>query len=134
MPKNNKKNLLGLIPGMETFMAETEEEYFFEGEKISTYFDAASLPDAPVRQTSAHGATTYTLYLVFPSREEMIRAITALTKRGRKGLAAGAKIGTLNGIAVMKDGLTLLESWERDMLGIEPTEKEVDPDEAQAPI
>ena len=132
MPKNNKSSLL---PGMESFLVEAEEEYFLDGVKNTTYFDAAMLPDSPSYQTSAHGATTYTLFVVFPEREDLVRAITALTKRGRKGLAAGAKIGTLNGIAVMKDGLTLLEAWERDMLGLEPKEKaEVDPDEAQAPI
>jgi hypothetical protein len=133
MPKNNNKVTL---PGMETFLQEAEEEYFLDGVKNVTYFDAATLPDSPRYQANANGATTYTLFIVFPSREEMIRAITALTKRGRKGLAAGAKIGTLNGIAVMKDGLTLLEAWERDMLGLEPSRKddEVDPDEARAPI
>lgn len=132
MPKNNNNN--SILPGMETFLAPEEEEYFLDGVKNTTYFDAASLPDAPRYQPNADGATTYTLYIVFPSREEIIRAITALTKRGRKGLAAGAKIGTLNGIAVMKDGLTLLEAWERDMLGVQPKRDEVDPDEAQAPI
>lgn len=133
MPKN-KNNGKVTLPGMETFLEEAEEEYFLDGVKNTTYFDAASLPDGPRYQPSAEGATTYTLFIVFPTREDMVRAITALTKRGRKGLAAGAKIGTLNGIAVMKDGLTLLEAWERDMLGVEPTRDEVDPDEAHAPI
>jgi len=129
------KNIsVGMIPGMESFV-EKEEEYFLEGKKVSSYFDSTSLPDGPNYQENAEGSVTYTLYIVFPSREEMIRAITALTKRGRKGLAAGARIGTLNGIAEMKDGLTLLEAWERDMLGVEPKKKNViDPDEAQAPI
>jgi hypothetical protein len=130
MPKNNN----GLLPGMEEFLESTEEEFFFEGVKDVTYFDAAQLPDMPRYQPSAEGATTYTLFVVFPSREEMIRAITALTRRERKGLAAGAKLGTLNGVAIMKDGLSLLEAWERDMLGVEPKKPEVDPDEAQAPI
>lgn len=132
MPK--KQNAAMSLPGMENYLVEAEEEYFLDGVKNVTYFDAALLPDGPKYQPNAEGATTYTLFVVFPSREELVRAITALTKRGRKGLAAGAKIGTLNGIAVMKDGLSLLEAWERDMLGIEPVREEVDPDEAQAPI
>lgn len=132
MSKSNKNK--SVLPGMEAFLAEAEEEYFLDGVKNTTYFDAASLPDSPNRSLNANGSTTYTLFIVFPSREEMIRAITALTKRGRKGLAAGAKIGTLNSIAMMKDGLTLLEAWERDMLGIEPERSDIDPDEAQAPI
>jgi hypothetical protein len=127
---NNKVSL----PGMEQFMVEEEEEYLLEGTKNTSYFDAVSLPDSPKYQANAEGATTYTLYVVFPDRDGLVRAITALTKRGRKGLAAGAKIGTLNGIAVMKDGLSLLEAWEQDMLGIAPKREEVDPDEAQAPI
>lgn len=132
MPKSNNKSLL---PGMEEFFVAEEEEFLFEGVKNTTYFDAALLPDSPSYQTSADGAVTYTLYLVFPDRDSLVRAITALTKRARKGLAAGAKIGTLNGVAIMKDGFTLLEAWERDMLGIKPKERIVeDPDEAQAPI
>lgn len=132
MPKNNKNK--SVLPGMETFLAEAEEEYFLDGVKNTTYFDAATLPDSPNRSLNANGSTTYTLFIVFPSREEMIRAITALTRRGRKGLAAGAKIGTLNGIAIAREGMTLLELWEKYMLGIEPSTPEVDPDEAQAPI
>lgn len=123
-----------MLPGMEDYFKDAEEEYFFDGVKNVTYFDAANLPDSPARQENAHGATTYTMFVVFPSREEMLRAIWALTKKGRKGLASGAKLATLNGVAVMKDGLTLLEMWERDILGIEPEREEVDPDEAQAPI
>ena len=117
-------------------MKEVEEEFFFDGEKKVNYFDAAGLPDSPRYQTNAEGAVTYVLYIVMPTREDLVRAITALTKGTRKGLAAGAKIGTLNGVAEMKDGLTLLEAWERDMLGIKPKRKKkvVDPDEAQAPI
>lgn len=130
--KNNNSKVA--LPGMETFLEAEEEEYFLDGVKNTTYFDAALLPDSPGYQPNASGATTYTLFIVFPTREDLIRAITALTKRGRKGLAAGAKIGTLNGIATMKDGLTLLEAWERDMLGMEPKREEIDPDEAQAPI
>lgn len=131
MPKKQPK----MLPGMETFLEEEETEYFLDGVKNVTYFDAVGLPDSPKYQPNAEGATTYTLFIVMPTREDLVRAITALTKGGRKGLAAGAKIGTLNGIAVMKDGLTLLEAWERDMLGLEPKGKvEVDPDEAQAPI
>jgi len=131
---NKKKANNSMLPGMETFVTEAEEEYFLDGVKNTTYFDAALLPDGPRYQPNAEGAVTHTLYIVFPSREELIRAITALTKRGRKGLAAGARIGTLNGIAKMKSGLSLLEQWEKDMLGVEPELPEVDPDEAQAPI
>jgi hypothetical protein len=130
---NNNKNSSNVIPGMETFLEE-EEEYFFEGVKNSSYFDAAGLPDSPHYQANASGATTYTMFIVFPSREELVRAITALTSKGRKGLAAGAKIGTLNGIARTKEGITLLEMWEREILGIQPKVDEIDPDEAQAPI
>jgi hypothetical protein len=123
-----------MLPGMETFIKEEETEFFLDGVKNMTYFDAAQLPDTPRYQASAEGATTYTLYLVFPTRDELIRAITALTKGKRKGLAAGAKLGTLNGVAEMPDGSTLLEMWEEALLGTKRKEKEGDPDEAQAPI
>jgi hypothetical protein len=121
---------------METFMENVEEEYFFEGEKLTSYFDATTLPDAPKRQLNAEGNTTYTMFLVFPSKEELVRAIFALTVGTRKSLAAGAKLATVNGAAILKDGLTLLEHWEQELVGIHPKEgkEEADPDEAQAPI
>jgi len=122
-----------MLPGMEEFLE--EEEYFFDGKKADRYFDAAALPDAPNYQANAERSATYTLYVVFPDQDGLVRAVTALTKGGRKGLKPDSKIATLNGIAVMKSGLTLLEMWEQDILGIEQEkEKEIDPDEAQAPI
>ncbi len=133
MPPVNKKNKKIVIPGLEEFTKE-ETEIFHEGEKISTYFDARNLPDSPAYQTNANGAETYQLIVVFPSREELVRAITVLTNRDRKGLAAGAKIGTLNGIGELRDGRTILEMWEEEIFGIKSKGKEIDPDEAQAPI
>jgi len=132
--KNNKKATTGMLPGMEMFVEETEDKFFWEGEKKASYFDAANLVDSPTYQPNAQGATTYVLYVIFPDREGLVRAITALTKRARRGLAAGAKIGSLNGIAETKEGITFLEMWERDMLGIKPKEEVIDPDEAHAPI
>ena len=124
----------GLLPGMEEFLKPEEEEFFFDGEKKVTYFDAASLPDSPHYQPNAEGATTYVLYVIFPSREDLVRAITALTNGQRKGLAAGAKIGSLNGIADTKEGITFLEMWEEAILGRKPKHEKIDTDEAQAPI
>lgn len=132
MPKQ-KPSSSSMLPGMEAFLDE-EEEFFFEGKKADRYFDAASLPDAPNYQANAAGSATYTLYIVFPDQDGLVRAITALTKGNRKGLKPDAKIATLNGIAVMKNGLTLLEIWEQDILGIQQKQEEIDPDEAQAPI
>lgn len=125
-----------IIPGMEDYFKEEEEEFFWDGVKKESYFDAANLADTPNYQANAEGAETFILYVVFPSREELVRAILALTAKGRKGLAAGAKIGTLNGAAV-RDGMTLLEMWEKKILGMKPVKKkepEADPDEAQAPV
>ena len=130
-----------LIPGLEhLFEEEEEEEFFNEGATGKGYFDATQLPDASGRQRNANGNQTYVLHIVFPSQEEMKRALFVLTNGQRKGLAAKVKEGSLNGIAIRKeDGKTWLEYWESMLLDAEkPKTKRVckpkKHDEAEAPV
>lgn len=134
---SNGKNGSVLIPGMETFVQpEKEEEFFWDGEKKATYFDAAQLPDTPAYQKNANNATTYLLYIIFPDYDLLVRAITALTSGKRKSLAPGSRTGSLNGVYKDADGKMFLEIWEEKMMGkVKPKRKKAETDdEAQPPI
>lgn len=127
-----------IIPGLEDYMKEEEEEFFFSGEKKETYFDSTDLPDAPGRQNNAHGHTTFVMYVLFPTQEEMLEALNIFTAGVRKTLKAGDKIGSLNAVArIPKDpeGRSFLEYWREEFAGKKRKKKHHDEeDEAQTPI
>lgn len=127
-PTNND-----FLPGMGDFVAEDAETWFWEGVKNERFFDSTQLPDSPGKQNSV--TVTHAVYLLFPGREELTRAFTALTQGARKGLAGKTKIVSINAMAEVPDGsgMTFLELWEMLMMGIMPEEKEQS-DEAQEPI
>lgn len=134
----NKGSGQSVIPGMEEFVKGPDEEFFFSGEKKETYFDAASLPDSPGRQNNAHGHTTYVMYVLFPSQEEMLEALSIFTNGYRKSLKAGDKIGSLNAVAKLPkdpEGRTFLEYWREEYAGKKRKKRHHDEeDEAQAPV
>lgn len=140
MPNHKNDKEQSIIPGMEDFVTHQTDEFFWEGQKKETYFDSAALPDAPGRQENAHGHTTYSLYVLFPDQESLLRAMEIFTLGLRKVLKANDKIAALNAVAVVpKDphGRTFLEVWEDEFkLDGKPKKKKkvVDEDEAQAPI
>lgn len=137
MSANNKKQGSTMLPGLEGFIKQKEEEWFWDGQKNEHYFDAMDLPDIPARQMNAQGAQTYVMYVIFPSFDELVRAIHAFTHGKRKGLAPGSKTASING-AHKPDGgeQTFLELWEQALLPKEKPskKKKVNTDEAQAPI
>lgn len=142
MPNGNNKNGGNkdqpVIPGMEQFIKTPDEEFFFSGEKKETFFDSTSLPDSPGRQENAHGHTTYVMYVLFPSQEELLEALSIFTNGYRKTLKAGDKIGSLNAVARMPkdpDGRTFLEFWREEYTGKKRKKRQSDEDdEAQAPL
>ena len=123
-----------MLPGLSDYVKKQEEEWFWEDEKKTSYFDATDLPDSPKRQMTAAGSQTYVMYVIFPSLEELTRGITAFTYGKRKSLAPGSKTASLNGVHRLEDGNTLLETWEASLSGKKKVKKKVDTDEAQAPI
>jgi len=131
MTSKKQTNDEGFLPGMGEFMQQ-EEEWMWENQKNERFFDSTNLPDAPGKQDSV--TVTHAMYLLFPSRAELIRGFTALTQGARKGLAGKTKIVSINAMADVPDGsMTFLELWEMMLLGLVPEEKEQS-DEAQAPI
>jgi len=134
MPTNRKKGLV-MLPGLMDFVEKDENEWFWEGEKKEHYFDASDLPDSPSRQMTAEGSQTYVMYVIFPTQEELTRAITAFTKGKRKSLAPGSKTASLNGVHRLENEQTMLEMWEDALAGHKLKKKKVvNVDEAQAPI
>lgn len=133
MSNRNKGSVV--LPGLSEYIKKTDDEWFWEDEKKVNYFDATELPDSPNRQMTAEGSQTYVMYVIFPTLEELTRAITAFTKGKRKSLAPGSKTASLNGIHRLENDQTLLEMWEEALAGHKLKKKKVvNVDEAQAPI
>lgn len=131
MPAKKQTRDDEFLPGMAEFMATPEEQWFWEGVKNERFFDSTQLPDAPGKQTNI--VQTHAIYLLFPSREELIRGFTALTQGTRKGLAGKTKIVSINAVATIPNGeLSFLEMWEALLLGVE--DEDEGSDEAQEPI
>lgn len=126
-----------LLPGMSGFVDNEDEDNWFM-EDVSpgkNFFDATKLPDASGYQPNAENNQTYILHLVFPSYDELKRAVVALTGGERKALAVYAKVATINGISnSKKHNISWLELWESRLLGVVHKPKEIDEDEAQAPM
>lgn len=103
------------LPGFEEFFS-NEEDDIYEGAAPAGYFDAALLPDAPTYQKNAKGVQVYTLYVLFPSQEELKEAVLLLTGSTRKqGFSAGVTTATVP--STKKVGSkTLMEFW-RECLG-----------------
>jgi hypothetical protein len=135
-----------VLPGMEEFLGSKAEEKLdgHDGKPRSdvSYFDAASLPDAPGRQAVAHGAQTYIMYVVFPSFEEMRHGLEVLSGGNRKTIAKQATMSTINSTSIHKiSGDTLIEFWEKNLTEAGKRAKALarelenaDPEEALPPI
>jgi hypothetical protein len=127
MAKGNGNTVL---PGLEEFFEEDNDEAqeFHSGAPDSRidYFDAMSLPDMPEYQRNAHGNQSYILHILFPSMEEMTRALQALTYGERKSFAKQAKLGTINGVKESKNmGKPFLELWEQHLKNYKVKAKEI---------
>lgn len=111
--KNNTQQ--GIFLGMEEFLEEEDDETIHEGiPRYNTrYFDATSLPDAPERQKVAHGNQSYTMYIVYPSYEDMCKGLEILTLGQRKNVVKGSTACTISSTAVSKiTGKTMVKTWE----------------------
>lgn len=102
-----------VIPGMENLVTpESEPDYFNDGTFDKRFFDAGELLDTPAYQKNASGSTTYVLYLLFPTHEDLIRAIKAFTLGERKSLSKKSRLASINAMAKNDAGSQWLETWE----------------------
>ena len=115
---NNGEDNSMVLPGFESFIDNEDTiEDFGEGppRNIKFYFDPSQLPDAAGKQ-STDKSQSYLIYVVFPTREQLMRGITALTAGERTSFTAIMKESHIDASNPGKRGVPLLEVWEDKLL------------------
>jgi len=116
---NNNEDDMTILPGFESIVGNDNDvaENFGEGapRNIKFHFDASLLPDAAKAQ-STDKSQAYLIYVVFPSREQLVRGIIALTGGERTSFTPSMKESHIDASNPGKRGVPLLEVWEDKLM------------------